>query len=135
MIGHSPSGEAAVSEACYVVAKASTHDQACRLEHLGHAGAALGSEITKDDDRLLALLDGAALDGRDHLVLGVKDAGLALEEQALLPRDLGNCAAGRKVAPENPGQCKHAFNDTERTLTNRRWPVSLMGLLKGRITS
>ena len=123
-----PSAEAPVSQACNVLTETSPHDQARRLEHLRHAcgtrsnccageyaayggaphetgsgrtGTTLGAEITEDDDGLLALLEGATLDGCDEIIFGVEGAGFSSEGKALLARDLRDGAARREVALED----------------------------------
>ena len=83
-----------------VEAEAGAHDEGGGLEHLGHAGAALGAEVAEDDDRLLALLDRAGLDGVHEVLFAVEGAGLAGEAEALLAGDLGDSAAGGEVAAE-----------------------------------
>lgn len=74
---------------------------------------ALRPEIPEDDDRLLALLDRAALDRSDEVVLGVERARLAGEAQPLLACDLGDCAAGREVAAQDAAGI------------DRRWGVAI----------
>ncbi|TKW50631.1 hypothetical protein CTA1_5680 [Colletotrichum tanaceti] len=94
-------GEAAVRQQRDVLAETGAHDGGGGLEHLGHAGAALGALVADDDDRLLALLDLVALERRDEGVLLVKDARLADEAQALLAGDLADGAAGRELAAQD----------------------------------
>lgn len=106
--------EAPVREACHIHPEARAHDQAGRLEHLRHTctksvgrdvaaatqrtGAALGAEVAQDHDRLLALLNRAAFDGRDKVCLGVERTRLACELETLLAGDFGDGAARREVA-------------------------------------
>ncbi|CRK45441.1 hypothetical protein BN1723_006607 [Verticillium longisporum] len=94
-------GEAAVGQQRDVLAEAGAHDGRARLEHLGHAGPALGALVADDDDRLVALFYVAGLERGDKVVLVVVDARLAREDEALLARDLADGAAGRELAAQD----------------------------------
>ncbi|KAK1526013.1 uncharacterized protein CCOS01_08431 [Colletotrichum costaricense] len=93
--------EPSVRQQRHVLAQPGAHDGGAGLQHLGHAGAALGPFVADDDDRLLALLDLAALQGGDEAVLLVEDARLAREDEALLAGDLAHGAAGRELAAQD----------------------------------
>mmetsp|Transcript_46316 Transcript_46316/g.144899 ORF Transcript_46316/g.144899 Transcript_46316/m.144899 type:complete len:355 (+) Transcript_46316:1223-2287(+) len=92
-------GEAAVGDERDVVAEAGAHDGGGGLEHLRHAGAALGALVAQHHHGALGDLLG--VDGLDHVVLRVVDLGGAGEAQALLARDLGDGALGGEVAVED----------------------------------
>ena len=94
-------GEAAVGDEGNVLAKTVAHDGRRGLEHLGHAGTALGTLVADDDNGLLALLDLAALEGLNEAILVVEAAGLALEAETLLASDLADGTAGGKRAAED----------------------------------
>lgn len=93
--------EAPVGDERNVVSKTVAHDGGAGLEHLRHAGAALGAFVADDDNGLLALLEGASFEGFDEEVLGVEAAGLAGEDGAFLSGDLADGAFGGKAAAED----------------------------------
>ena len=65
-------------------------------------GPALRSEIPENDDRLLALLDRAALDRTDKVILGVKGTCFTSETEALFSSDLRDGAPRRQVSFQDP---------------------------------
>src|SRR5690606_29436628 len=66
------------------------------LQHLAHAGTALGPFVADDDD--IALADRAVLDGVEGVFLAVEDAGGAFEDIDLVARQLDDRAFGGDVA-------------------------------------
>lgn len=94
-------GEAAIGDESHVVAEAGAHDGGRGLEHLDHAGGALGALVADNDNCLLALLDLAALKGLTEGVLAVEGACSTLEAEALLAGDLTDGAAGGQRAAED----------------------------------
>lgn len=94
-------GEAAVGDKRDVLAEAVAHDGRAGLQHLRHAGTALGTLVADDHNRLLALLESASLESLDEEVFSVEAAGLSSEDGALLAGDLANGAFGGEAATEN----------------------------------
>ena len=94
-------GEATVREQGNVLSETSTHDSGRRLQHLRHTRSTLGTLVADDDDGLLTLLELAALESRDEVVLGVEDTSLTLEAHTLLAGDLSDGAAGGERATED----------------------------------
>lgn len=94
-------GEAAVGDESAGGAEAGAHECGGGLEHLGHAGSALGAGVADDNDGLFLLFDLVALESGDEIVLVVEDAGLADEAGAFLAGDLADGAAGGQGAAED----------------------------------
>lgn len=94
-------GEAAISDKSAGGAEAGAHEGGGGLEHLGHAGPALGAGVADDDDGLVLLFDLFALESGDEVVLMVEDARLADEPGAFLAGDLADGAAWGQGAAED----------------------------------
>ena len=102
MANHEPvgsTGEASVGDEGAVVTETRAHDGGGRGEHLGHAGATLGSLVLDDDDGTLEGL-GVLGEGGEHELLGVVALGETLEVKTLLAGDLGHGSLGGDVAVE-----------------------------------
>ena len=69
------------------------------LQHLAHAGAALGAFVA--DDEHVVGLDLAGLDGGEAVFFGVEDARRAAMLEALVAGDLDDAAFGGEVALED----------------------------------
>jgi hypothetical protein len=64
--------------------------------------ATLRTEVSKDNHRFFALLDGATLNGSCELIFAVERSCLASEAETLFPCDLCNGPARRQIAFQNP---------------------------------
>lgn len=96
-----PSREPSIREASDVVAESGTHDQTGGLEHFGHAWSSLRSEVPKNDDSLLALLESATFDGLDEFLFDIEDASLSSKLETLLAGDLGNRSPRGEVTSQD----------------------------------
>ena len=92
-------GETAVGDQRDVFSQTRSHDRGGRRQHFGHARTAFRAFVTDDDN--VALLDLAALEALQHVLLTIVYARRPREAQAFLAGDLGHRAAGREVAAQN----------------------------------
>jgi hypothetical protein len=74
------------------------------LQHLAHAGTALGAFVADDDD--IAFADRAVLDGVEGVFLAVEDAGRALEPVGLVAGQLDDRAVRGDVAVDDGVGCR-----------------------------
>src|ERR1039457_3217706 len=92
-------GEPPVSDQRNVAADPLADNGARRTQHLAHARASFRSFIANHDD--IARPNAPAQDALQRLLLGFEDPSRAIEAQALLARNLGDCALGSKISVED----------------------------------
>ena len=91
--------EPAVGDEGHVVTEPRAHQGGGGREHLRHAGAALRPLVA--DDHHVATLDRPLLEGAEHRLFAVEDAGRPAEPRAFLAGDLGDGRIGGEVAVED----------------------------------
>src|SRR5207245_2205211 len=92
-------GKAAVGHERDLVAEAGALDRTRDMQHLAHAGTALGSFPADDDD--VVRLDLARLHRGEAVLLAVEDARRPAVHVLLLPGHLRHAAVGREVAAQD----------------------------------
>ena len=67
-----------------------------------HTGTPLWAKVSQDNNSLLTLFDGAALNSLDEIIFTVKRTGFPGKSESLLACNLCHGTSGRKVAFQNP---------------------------------